>query len=97
MQETSVFASLQCSRTSSEEYEQIRAEVSPAMQVFLDQLAASLRHAEAGNWFHRLLLLDHIEEVQRKILKWVEVIDKKIDGEQCTQIPGFKKLSKKDD
>ena len=54
---------------------------SKSMQIFLDKLAASLQHAETGNWLHRLLLLDHIDEVQKKILNWIEDVDKKIDGE----------------
>lgn len=56
-------------------------QLSPAMDRFLSQLASSLKHAEPGNWYHRLLLLDHIEEAHKNILNWLEIVDKKIDGE----------------
>ena len=54
------------------------------MQLFMEKLAASLQHAEPGNWLHRLLLLNHIECVHKKMLNWIEDVDRKIDGETST-------------
>ena len=48
----------------------------------MDKLASSLQLAEPGNWLHRLLLLDHIECVHKKMLNWIEDVDRKIDGKK---------------
>ena len=44
------------------------------------ELSERITKGEAGTWFHKLLLLDHIDQVQQKIVKWIHDVDEQIEG-----------------
>lgn len=45
------------------------------------QAAESVTEGEGGNkWLQRLLLVQHVDQVQQKIVLWMDEIDKQIEG-----------------
>lgn len=49
--------------------------------VTLGEFAEAFLQADTTNWFKRMKLLDHIETVQDNVQAWLEVIERKLDGE----------------
>ena len=58
--------------------------ISPHAEAIIAEAAMELslgtRSLEPRHWFNRLVLLDHINKVQDKILRWMDSLDKKIDS-----------------
>lgn len=52
----------------------------PTIPVLLKDFTEAFVHGDTTNWFKRMLLLDHIENVQDTILSWIDQIEKDIDG-----------------
>ena len=88
IQETSVFA---VSTTSEQSDASSRNSVivSPsnstdtqqsAIDSLSEQIALHMLQSDSGNYLQKLLLLDHIDQVQQKILKWIDSVDEQIDG-----------------
>lgn len=49
------------------------------------QTAKSVAEGDTGNlWLQRVLLVQHIDQVQHKILYWMDEIDKRIEGMSYT-------------
>ena len=46
------------------------------------ELSERITKGDAGTWFHKLLLLDHIDLVQQKIVKWIHDVDEQIEGKR---------------
>lgn len=51
--------------------------------VKVKDFAEAFVHGDTTNWFQRMLLLDHIENVQDEIANWMEKMEKQLDG-VCT-------------
>ena len=49
--------------------------------VSIEEFSEAFMQADTTNWFQRMLLLDHIEDVQDKIAAWMASVDKQLDGE----------------
>lgn len=84
IQETSVFA---VSTTSEHTDASSHNSVSPssmelrqsAIENLSEQIALHMLQSDSG-YLQKLLLLDHIDQVQQKILKWIDNVDEQIDG-----------------
>ena len=53
----------------------------PPTPVLLKDFTEAFVHGDTTNWFQRMLLLDHIENVQDGILRCIEEMEREVDGE----------------
>ena len=69
-------------------YAETAASLSPAQlsppptPVLLKDFTEAFVHGDTTNWFKRMILLDHIENVQDGILGWIEQMEREADGKQ---------------
>lgn len=54
----------------------------PPTPVLLKDFTEAFVHGDTTNWFKRMILLDHIENVQDGILGWIEQMEREVDGKQ---------------
>ena len=55
----------------------------PPTPVLVKDFTEAFYHGDTTNWFKRMLLLDHIENVQDDMLSCVEQMEKELDGKWC--------------
>ena len=48
--------------------------------VTLGKFAEAFMHGDTTNWVNRMLLFDHVEAVQNKVIAWMELIEKQLEG-----------------
>lgn len=49
--------------------------------VSLGEFAEAFMQGDTTNWFQRMQLLDHIENVQEKVSTWMDTLDQQLEGE----------------
>lgn len=54
--------------------------------VTLGEFAEAFMHGDMTNWVHRMLLYDHIEAVQNKVMTWMDLVEKQLEGGLCIAV-----------
>jgi len=54
--------------------------------VTLGEFAEAFMHGDMTNWVHRMLLYDHIEAVQNKVMAWMDLVEKQLEGGLCIAV-----------
>ena len=49
--------------------------------VSLGEFAEAFMQGDTTNWFQRMQLLDHIENIQEKVSTWMDMLDQQLEGE----------------
>ena len=52
--------------------------------VTLGEFAEAFMHGDMTNWVHRMLLYDHVEAVQNKVMAWMDLVEKQLEGALCS-------------
>ena len=71
---------LSFAETASSLQQPVQQDSPSAAPVLLRDFTEAFVHGDTTNWFKRMLLLDHIEAVQDGVLRWVEQMEKEVDG-----------------
>jgi len=53
--------------------------------VTLGEFAEAFMHGDMTNWVHRMLLYDHVEAVQNKVMAWMDLVEKQLEEIPCDE------------